>query len=88
MLDHNHIVHGVFLHMRLISQNFKTLTNFTIVDLDEFCGFVVIVIASHARSTGEVHKFSGCHMKLCLQQCLLNSLLYTKRENVTSYNAF
>lgn len=88
VLHHNRGLHDARLHTRAISQNFKTLTNFIAVDLDELCGFVVPIIASRARSTGKVHKVSGCHTKLCLQQCLLEFLLCMKYEDVTSYNAF
>ena len=74
--------------MRVIPQNFKTLMSFIVVEFDELCGLVVLVIASHVWSIGEVDKFLGCSMKLCLQQHFLNFLLYMKYDNITSYDAF
>lgn len=77
-----------FGHMRVIPQNFKTFMSSIVVEFDELCGLVVLIIASHVRSTGEVDDFLGCSMKLCMQQRFLNFLLYMKYDNITSYDAF
>lgn len=72
VVDHNCSVHDAPLHMRTVPYNFKTFMNFTVVDFDEFFGLVVPIIASRARSTGEVHKLLGCPMRLFPQQHLFN----------------
>ena len=73
--------------MRAIPQNFKTFSNFTVTEFDELCELSVLVIASHARCMGEVHKLSGCPLELSPQQHILNYLLYMKHDNVTTLNS-
>lgn len=69
---HNYGVHDVCLHMKVIFNISKTLTNFTVLEFDGLCESIVLVSASHAQFTCEVHQVSGHCVKLSPQQRLLN----------------
>ncbi|KAH9105811.1 hypothetical protein AeMF1_018458 [Aphanomyces euteiches] len=65
---------------------FKTMTNFTQTQFEEFSRLVCPVIASNARTTGLQHRpHSGRRPKLCPQQRLLAFVLYLKHDNLTTY---
>ena len=81
-------MHDDLLLVRVIPRNFKTFTNFIIVDFYKLCGLLVLVIDSHAKSTSKVHKLSGRPLKWCPQQRLANFILYMNYDNVTSYDVF
>lgn len=71
----------------IINSHFE-LTNPTILEFEESYTLVVPIIASHARSNGELRALSSRPMKLSPQQLSLNLHLYMKHDNVSSYNAF
>lgn len=66
---------------------FRTLTNFTASEFEEFCQLVCPVIASSARSTGQVSSNAGRPSKLSPQQRLMSFVIYMKHDNISTFDA-
>jgi hypothetical protein len=86
-VDHGAGVRDVLATMKVVPSMFKVLTNFTIEEFNELSASVCSVIASYARSTGEIIKKGGRPPKLTPQQRLLNFILYLKHDNSTIFDA-
>lgn len=49
VVDHNYDAYDIRLHMKVIPQIFKTLTDFIVIEFDELYELVVVVITSHVQ---------------------------------------
>jgi hypothetical protein len=86
-VDNNAGVRDVLESMSIVPYVFKALTNFSSEEFEELCRVVCPIIATYARSTGELSKGPGRKPKLNEQQRLLNFLLYLKHDNTTIFDA-
>ena len=80
-------VKDVLATMKIVPSMFKVLTNFTIDEFNELSNAVCGIIATHARSTGEMVQGAGRPPKLSTEQRLLKLFLYLKHDNTTLFDA-